>query len=83
VRDTYVFLIFSLLIASASFLAWAKVLDGSLTLLPIITGFLGLLAKLDRPLQPSVPILQRLGITNPPKPLRPLTPTDPPTEHRE
>jgi hypothetical protein len=70
--------IFTLLIACATFLAWAKILDGSLTFVPIVTGFLGLLAKIDRPLQPSVSLMQRLGISKPPPTLRNLNPSDPP-----
>lgn len=75
-RDTYVLFVFSLLIASATFLAWAHILDASLTLIPIITGFLGLLAKIDRPIQPSVPLMQRLGISKPPPTLRQLNVSD-------
>jgi hypothetical protein len=82
VRDTYVMWIFTMLIACATFLAWARIVDGTITILPIITGFLGLLAKLDRPIQPSVPLLERWGITKPPKPLKPLT-TDPPKDGDE
>lgn len=72
-RDTYVFFIFALLIGASTFLAYGHVVDGSLTLLPIITGFLGLLAKLDRPIQPSMPFLERLGISKPPPNLQPLS----------
>jgi hypothetical protein len=44
-RDTYVFTLFSFFIASGTFLAWSGKVNPELILAPVITGFLGLLAK--------------------------------------
>lgn len=69
--------IFTLLIGAATFLAYFKILDAQLTLLPIITGFLGLLARVEiiKPSEAQAKLnwMQRIGISKPPPSLQPLS----------
>jgi hypothetical protein len=79
-RDTYVLILFSMFIASGTFLAYSGKVEPQLILTPIVTGFLGLLAS-TRPHQHPLPpgpylettattrvatLAQRIGISKPP-----------------
>jgi hypothetical protein len=46
-RDTYVFFLFTMFIASGTFLAYSGKVEPQLVLTPIVTGFLGLLASVS------------------------------------
>ena len=75
-RDTYVFLIFITLILCACFLSFTKLIDAKDAFVPIVTGFLGMLAQVDRT-RSGEPgdrrsLLQRIGISKAPPTLEPL-----------
>lgn len=75
-RDTYIFILFTMFIGSGTFLAYTGKVEPQLVLAPIMTGFLGLLAKAGTSSSSSptlglppygVPSLaQRLGFSKPP-----------------
>lgn len=77
-RDTYVLILFCMFIASGTFLAFTGKVEPQLIMTPIVTGFLGLLARTSNTgSSPSSPsplvatsitsgLAQRFGMSKPP-----------------